>query len=907
MDFKARIRSAFEAAGASVVADVLEELAQHAAATYAREEPRVGHAAAMSALDALIARWVSEASELRRPLRGQPIPIPPSGSSGFWLGIGHDVRYGVRLLRRQAGSSGLALLTIALAIAATTTLFSVAYGVLLRPLPWPDPDRLVRLEERRGGQPGRLPWTMSNATYLALANGSATVEAIGGWAGSTRTLNAPDGAALIRVAAVMPGIFSVLRASPVAGRLLEQGDVASANAAVVSHAFALRRFGSVDAAVGQSVQLERRPYTVVGVMPAAFIFPDADAQVWIPQSTDVVRTLPSGERVISAMIFAVLARMRPGVSPEQVAAEATARGVNGESLGTAALALFGSTGELTVTARRALDVAVGEVRPAIAVLFAAVMLLFVTAVGSVATVEIARAARRRREMTVRAALGAGTGRLVRQWLIEAALLGCAGGVVGVVGAALVHEALPTLLPADFPRVSTIEFDWRVAAFATAATLATSVLCGMIPGLQMRRLDLARSLAEEGAAPAGLGWRTAAARGRLLIMAAQVAIACVLLVGAGLLGRSLVALVTVDRGYDPRNLLSMRLVLPSRTALADAGPAFEALQNRLRGLAGVREAAIGTGLPLVTTGGVSGFKMPSPQNPAVVIDVQALHRTVSPGYFNALQLRLVAGRRLTDGDTDESRPVVVVNRTFAERYLGADPVGQILGFSMWDRRDWEVVGIVEDMRQDRIEGGAASASLGSGQPEMFTSYRQIGGRIVPDMMLVVRTDRDPVSLAPTVRALLREQAPDYVLDSISTMQDRLMATLAIPRLYALLLLAFAVFALAIAATGLFGVLSYAVAQRTREIGVRAALGAAPGDIVRLVLGQGAAIVGGGLLVGLTTAWLGAASLSKLVYGVSTRDLTTFVAAPLVVVAIAAIACFVPARRAARIDPLRALRS
>jgi hypothetical protein len=300
-------------------------------------------------------------------------------------------------------------------------------------------------------------------------------------------------------------------------------------------------------------------------------------------------------------------------------------------------------------------------------------------------------------------------------------------------------------------------------------------------------------------------------------------------------------------------------------------------------------------------------MPSPKNAAVVIDVQALHRTVSPGYFDALQLRLVAGRRLTDADADDARSVVVVNRTFAERYLGDDPVGQVLGFSMWDRRDWEVVGVVEDMRQERIEGSAASSSLGSGQPEIFTSYRQIGARIVPDMMLVVRTDRDPVSLVPTVRALLREQAPEWVLDSMSTMQARLMASLAIPRLYALLLIAFAIFALAIAATGLFGVLSYVVAQRTREIGVRATLGAAPGDIVRLVLGQAGAIVGAGLVVGLTTAWLAAESLSKLVYGVSTRDLATFAAAPLIVLVIAAIACFVPARRAARIDPLRALRS
>jgi predicted permease len=905
MDWKSRIRWAFTDAGVQIDDEVLDELADHASAAYDRESSRESTLDATAVVDALIASWVAEANHLQRRRARQPAVTSPPAGAGLLSGAMQDVRYGIRLLCREPGATAAAVATIALAIAATTTLFSITYGTLLRPLPWSEPDRLVRLEERRGGLPGRLPWTISNATYRAL-EGSSTIEEIGGWVSVPMTLRASGEAERIPAARVTAGMLAVVRARPVAGRLLfSGGDTPSDdNAVLVSLGLAERHYGSAEAAVGQLVRFDAQPRTIVGVMPREFAFPDLETQVWVRQAVPPVTS--DGGRSTSVAIFSVLARMRSGVTPEQVSAEATSRARSGESLGPAALGLFGSDGEVTIEAQPALDVLVHEVRPAIVILFAAVVLLFGTAVASVAMVQMARATRRRREMTVRAALGAGTARLTRQWLVENALIAAAGGIAGALSAAAAHELLPSLLPADFPRLTSIALDWRVALFATAATALSAVLCGIAPSLQTSRIDLARSLADEGTAPAGGSLRTPAARSRAVIMIGQVAVACVLMVGAGLLGRSLLALVNVDRGYDPHNLLTVRLVAPARTNFAASRPVLDLIQTRLKSIAGVEDVAVGNALPLVTAGNFSGITLPSPLDGSVEIQVQALHRSVSPAYFSTMRLRLLAGRHLSDTDTEDSRSVLVVNRTFAERYLGADPVGRILEFSMWGRRNWEVVGVIEDMQQGGVQGAAPSESLATPQPEMFSSYRQVTELFVPTVMLVVRTADDPVRFVPMVRSLVREQAPSFVIDSVMTMEDRVRASLAKPRTYAALLVAFAVFALTIAATGLFGVLSFTVAQRTREIGVRTALGAGPRDIVRLVLGQGSLIVVAGLAVGLVTAFFAAESLSKLLYGVSSRDPVTFIAAPAIIVLIAAVACFVPARRAAQIDPLTALR-
>ena len=461
---------------------------------------------------------------------------------------------------------------MALGIAATTTLVSVTSGVLLKPLPWPEPERLVRLEERREGRSGRVPWTISNGSYLAWREGpSSTVEEIGGWSWIQSTFRGAGDPERIRIARITPSAFSVVKARPAMGRLFtddDAGSPATTTTAILSHAFWQQRFNGAADAVGRAIQLDERSYTVVGVMPADFAFPDRETQVWTPQRIQPV--LSDGGKLLSVSIFSALARMRPGVTPEQVAAEATSRARAGADLGPASLALFGSRAAPTIVVVPALDVLTAEVRPALGILLVAVLMLLTTAVGSIAILQLARAARRRREMTVRTALGARTIHLTRQWLSESALVGIAGGLAGVAGAAVILRLLPAVLPPNFPRMADVSLDWRAAASAATATLVASLIsawfqrCNRGEWTSRTRWQRAASpLSEEPR-------RSSATRIRAAIMVGQIAVACLLMVGAGLLARSLTALINVDRGYDPHNLLTARLPLPSRDDIRAGG-------------------------------------------------------------------------------------------------------------------------------------------------------------------------------------------------------------------------------------------------------------------------------------------------------------------------------------------------
>jgi putative ABC transport system permease protein len=817
-----------------------------------------------------------------------------------------DLRHAVRLLAREPGYAAVALLGIALGIGATTTLFSVAYGVLLKPLPWPEPEQLVRLEERRGGRPGRIPWTITNGTYLAWQE-ATTVEQVGGWMSVTSTFNDGREPERIRLGRLTPTIFPVLQARALVGRVFESRDAVlpQTDTLILSHGFWQRRFGGAPEVLGRSVRLDDRAYTVVGVMPSTFAFPDRETQAWTPAV--IAPVYGEGGDRISLQIFGAIARMRPGVTAAQVAAEGTARARAARDPGSAALALFGSGEPPTITAMPALEVAIGDVRPAIRVMVSAVVLLFATAIASVVVVQFARVARRRREMALRSALGASASRLTRLWLAESIVVGVLGGVLGMAAARLLIGLLPAILPADFPRLADITLDWRVGLAATAATLAAIVACALVPTIQARSLDLTRSLADGGAAPVGAGMRTPASRLRSVIMASQVAVACVLLIGAGLLGRSFQALINVDRGYDPSNLATARLPLPSGATFATNAAMLETIRDRIRALPGVTHAAFGNALPLVSAGGMTGLNVRLPRDPGTVAKIQALHRTVNPDYFAAMGLRLRAGRLLSDRDTASSQPVLVVNKSFADQYLGESAIGRRLPLSLYRNAEWEVVGIVEDMKQGGLQTGGFVATPDTAQPEMFSSYRQFGEMRLESIFFLARTDGSPSHLVPSIRALVREQAPALVLDSVMTMEERVMQSLSRPRAYALVVGVMAAFALAIACVGLFGVLSYSVVQRTREIGVRTALGARTGDIVSLVVRSGLTIVAAGVAGGLVAGALLVQSLSKILYGVRPFDPLTFAVVPVFLVLTAAVACATPARRAARIDPLEALRA
>lgn len=814
-------------------------------------------------------------------------------------GIARDIRYAFRLLRRSPGFTLVAVLTMALGIGATVTLFTVAYGVLLRPLPWPDPDRLVRLEERRGGLRGRTPWTMTNGSYHAWREAATTIEGLGAWMSSSQVLWDAGDPERLPVTAATPSLFGILRARPALGRLFveEDAEPGRRGTAILSYGLWQQRFGGDRAVIGRAIRLEDRSYDVVGVMPREFAFPDRDTRIWVP-----LRPLPlvSGDgRQMRIIVLGAIARLRPGATADQAAAEATARARTVPDIRQAALSVFGSRGEVSIAVAPALQVLTAEVRPAIVVLFLSVGLLLIASTANVVSVQLARATSRRHETAVRISIGAGLWRLVRQWLAESALLGLGAGIVGIGLTATLCRLLPTWLPPDFPRIEDISLDASSMLFLLAVTVAVSTICGTVPPLLVRPVALAGGLSEDGIGPMGLALRTPAARARMAVMSGQVAIACVLLIGGALLARSFAAMVHADRGYDATNLLTARLTFPHQLPAVGRIQLLEAVQLRLQSVHGVRHVAFGNGLPLVSTGNTFGRIIPSPRDPAARLQIAATWRVVSPEYLDALQLRVSAGRRLTASDTPSSPGVIVVNRSFAREYLGADAVGQRLQLRLSSQPEWEVVGVVDDVRQ----GDVAEAP----RPEFFASYRQVPDAIAFDPMLLVRTDGGPTNDVATVRTLVHDVDRSLVLDSIMTMEDRVSRSLARPRAYALVLGGLAMLALGIAGVGLFGVLSYTTAQRTPEIGVRVALGAEPHDIVALVLRQATTIIGVGLAAGLTATFFAAESLSKILYGVTARDAISYTVAPAAIALVAAVACVVPARRAARVDPVRALRS
>ncbi len=896
MNWEARIRETVASAGRPPDEGVIEELAQHAQAMYdAARADGLPPEEADQRVSELLELWRVDAARLRhRPRRTAPVEPPAVVSSSQWFaGLAQDIRYASRLLRRQPRFTLLASGTIALSIAATTVLFSITYGVLLKPLPWADADRLVLLRETRGGNPPRFN-SFSNAAYLAWRDDAATIDGIAAWTQRTVTLSGTGDPDRIRVTASSSSLFTVLAARPLVGSLFTASDEVPANVVVLGESLWRERFGGVTSALGRVVQLDGQSHTIIGVLPDNVAFPDRRTRAWVPYHVPP----PLGNYLA---MFDAVARVRQGVTAAQAAAEGTARGRFAADTGMTTTAIFGGEGPLGISAVPLKDAWTADVRQPLLVLLAAVVLLLMTATANVGGLQLARAATRRREMAIRAALGAGSARVLQQLLAESLLLGLIGGGAGVAFAWSLHGLLPTVLPADFPRIEDLGFSAVVIVFAACVSILVSVVFGLLPAARVRRLDLVSSLTEDGTVPVGGRGFTGAGRARMVIMAGQVAIACVLLIGASLLGRSFLALISTDRGYDPAGVLTARLSLPSSLYTPERRyTILEALLERMARAPAVADVAFTSELPLTAGGSTSSFTL---RRPSGNITVQASPRIVSPRSFAALGMRMVAGRGFTASDTDASLPVAIVNRTFVRLFFEEDPVGAKLpmgaGYQQ-DDVDATVVGVIDDVRY--LTAGDVS------QPEIYYSFAQFKGQVkVPVVTLLVRTAGDPSALAATVRTAVREADPILVPEAIMTMEARLLLGLARPRLYTILLGAFAVGALLVAAVGLFAVLSQTVAQRSREIAVRTALGARPSDIVRFVVAQGLAVSAAGLAIGLVTARVLARSMSSFLYGVTASDWFTYILVPLVLLAVAALACFVPARRAARMDPVQVLRS
>ncbi len=893
MDWGSLIRETARHAGRALDPDVIEELAAHAQNAYDASCARGSSIAEAEAhVRELIAVWIARSDGLQRPPRRPPAVEPPRATSRRLTGLVQDFRYALRLTARQRGFSLLAISTMAIAIGVMTTLVSVVYGVLLKPLPWAEPDRLVRLTETRAGATRQMPLMISNLAYHAWRDGPATIEQIGAWQRTSATISIGGDAERVSLALMTPSVFPLLRAVPLLGQPFSRDD---ADEIVVSFGFWQERLGADRSVLGQTLQLNGRPYTIVAVMPADFIFPDRDTRMWRPLA--VPPAVAKDGRVTMSTVSA-MARLIPGATPTMASAEATARAQSTpEPSANWALMAFGSAGPADILATPALDALTHDVRPGLLVILIAVSLLLFTAVANIAGLQVARATTRLREMAIRCAIGAGTPRLVQQLMVESVLLAAAGGFAGLLLSRWLHGLLPSVLPANFPRADGIALGWAVTGFAVAITAITGVLLGLLPAWQLRHLRLASALTDDSNGAIG-GSR---ARARTVIAAVQVALTCALLVGATLLTRSFMAMVGQDRGYEPAHALSATLMLPDFAFTKEARlEALHRFVDLARTLPGHPTVALTTGLPLSGSENLTGFTMPSVQQPGTDVHAHAVRSVVTSDIFAALELRLAQGRVFQASDDSASAPrVVVVNRTFARSYLSDRPVGDIIrNFMQGDNVPFEVIGVVDDM----IRNGLRDQT----QPEIYSLLSQSPG---PSQSheVVLRTSGDPGTLVQPLRSLVKQLSPSATVQSVRTMEERVAGSLTRDRLYTIVLVVFGLSALVIMAVGLFGVLSYVVSQRRREIALRSALGARPGQIARLVLAQGLAMTVGGLAIGVAAAWLSARYLQTLLYGVSPHDIVTFAVVAAVVLAIALAACIAPALRAMRVDPLTALRS
>ena len=847
-----------------------------------------------------------------------------------WLDdLARDVRHALRGLGRNPGFAATVVLVLTLGIGANTAMFSIVYGMLIRPLPYLDSDAIVRVGESfvAQGEPGMR---LSNRSMPLLQESAESFEQLAAYQELSVEWAGPDGVVTLIGASVSPSLFPLLRGAPHLGRLFteEEARVGADRVVLLSHGAWTRRFASDPDIVGTPVAFDGDLHTVVGVLPEAFYFPNPDSEFWtpyvIPPFTPPSMEGPAEQRIAIMISFSALGRLRSGVSPEQAATEArtilqaSSDGFMERTRGSQSPA---GRPEIDVRVVPLLEEMVGQYRPALLALTGATSLVLLIACINVAGLLLARGVSRQRMLAVCAALGAGRGRLVRQLLTESVVLSLGGGVLGVAAAAFVLRAVPALVPGDIARLDEAGIDGVALAFTVGLSISVGLLFGAVPAWQWSRRDVVRTLNEASAQSAG-GFRLLRlSRARAALATAQVALALVLLTGAGLLLRSFVQLVNVDRGYDPANVITASIRDPdlrfSPTGMTPESMAELMASNhrfqeslvegmtRLERLRDVEAVGVSSFLPLVgnplgvTVVRVAGSPMPSDPGDLPRTTLQA----VSPGYFGALRLRIHDGRTFSHVDGAGSPRVLVVNETLARQLFGDESaVGQRLLLAGLGDQPWEVVGVVGDVL---YEGLTTTES----QAEALIPLAQGGG--VPMLgfsspFVAVRTVSDPLAVIDFLREAVVEAHPRATMMEVMTMDARLSAAVTQPRFYAVFVGFFAALAVILAAFGLYGLLSYTVAQRRGEIGIRMALGAQRADILALVVKQGARLIVVGAVIGVAAAAASSRVLESFLFGVTVDDRLTFVTAPLVLIAVALVACYLPARRATRVDPMETLR-
>ena len=816
----------------------------------------------------------------------------------MWDALRQDVRYAARALRRSPGFTLVAVLTLALGIGANTAIMSVVNGVLLRPLPYPSPDRIVRVYTAFRGS-GTPRYSMSQPEFMDYKSLTHVFENAAAYTGATLTLTggcaSTNGACepeRVRGIAATRDLFPALGVSPLRGRNFEgdEGRTGREPVVIVSHAFWQNHFGGSPDLLGKVLTLNGVSRRVIGILPPDVTLARADAFIPIYINPDSL-----GGRATNYL--SGVARPKPNVTVEQAQREldaltrATAAkypNVYPASMG------YGAT----VISMR--DAIVGDVRPALLILLGAVGLVLLIACANVANLLLARGEARQREIAVRLALGANRRRVLRQLLTESTVLALAGGAAGTLLAWWGMKALLAVNPDAIPRLELVHIDLTVALATLGVALITGLLFGLAPALRMARPELQSSL-KEGTRGGSVG-RAQQKLGRLLV-AGEVALAVVVVIGAALLVRSFWALRNVDPGFDPKHVLAVDLALPpARYDMNAATTFYRQLIERMAALPGVTVAAAASDLPPVASGSNWDIEILGRRRAAGEAAPSPNVRSVTAGYFRALRIQATRGRVFNDEDVGSSQLVAVINET-AERTIwrGTSPIGQQIRFAP-DEPWLTIVGVARDVRSMGLSEDVT--------PEVYLLHEQLPAitkETERTMYVIARTAGDAASLAPAARRAVRDLDPLLAITGIRTMTEMIDLSVARPRFTMLLLGVFGAVALVLAAVGIYGIMSHAVKRRTREIGIRMALGARPADVLRLVVGQGMSLAGAGLAVGVLAALAATRLMTRLLFGISATDPLTFAGIVLLLGAVAFVASWLPARRAVLTDPTLALRS
>jgi putative ABC transport system permease protein len=792
----------------------------------------------------------------------------------------HDARYAVRQLARTPAFTTVALLTLALGIGASTTIFSVVNGVLLRPLPFPEPDALVRVHEI---VPQYGQFSVAPANLLDWRQQNTVFEHIAGFTSDRATYIGDAGPVMLTGASVSWDLFDLLRVPPALGRSFRADEDVPGknNVIVISQGLWQRVFGQDSSVLGRAVTLSGVPVTVIGVMPAGFAFPGGGIDYWRPIAINPADATRGGH------FLGVIARRKAGVTLEQTRSEMK---TIAERL---AVQYPKNSANESAEVRGLHEEVVGGVRTALLTLLGAVAVVILIACANVANLLLVRASVREREIAVRTALGAGRGRLMRQMLAESLVLSLAGGLLGMTLAYFAMPAIQRLGAGSIPRVANVTLDLRVLTFALAVSVLTGILFGLVPAWQASRTVVGAVLKEGGRSATTSGGRWV----RNTLLVGEVALSIVLLVGAVLLLRSFVKLTNVDPGFRPERVLAFRVALPPASYREDHQRVafFDRLLDRLQRIPGAGAAGMIQSLPIrndyMLSFAIQGRPEARPGD-----EPSANHRVVSPDYFKTLGIPLLRGRTFTTHDVEKSPMVALVDEAFAARHFaGEEPIGRGLDIGNGSDGFYEIVGVVGNVNYGGLDRAPS--------PTMYVPYKQ---DVFSTMWMLVSTDGDPSTLSqPARQALLGVDRglPAFSLTTLATVVDESVAQ---RRFSMLLLTAFAVVALFLAAVGLYGVVGYTVSLRTQEIGVRMAIGAQRGDVLRMVLTGGMKLSAIGLAIGLVAAMVLARMVTTMLFDVKPFDPASYAATASLLLAVSLLACYVPARRAMMVDPVVAMR-